>query len=368
MPGADFPTSPEALESEWLHRALQRAGALPAGARITGFHAEALGEGAGLIGQVCMVELHYAEGAAEAPARIIAKFPTASPENRAVADTYDMYRREVHFYAGLAGRAAIATPRCWFASLAPDSSDFALLLEDISDRRLGDQTLGCGAEDARTAVDALAKFHAAHWGAADDPAPAFAPPHSNPAQAARMAAGFRAGWPRVEEQFSELVPPEVMDFAPRVPERVGALLEELCRPPLTLVHADYRLDNIFFAAKPAHPPVTLIDWQSIAKARGPLDLAYFLTQSVQLPERRRHERELVQRYHAALCAGGARNYSFEDCWLDYRRAALYLLCYAVVIAGTLELGNERGIALARALLSRSCAAIADLRAGELLPA
>ena len=50
-------------------------------------------------------------------------------------------------------------------------------------------------------------------------------------------------------------------------------------------------------------------------------------------------------------------YDLDRCRERYRVCALYLLCYAVVIAGTLDMGNERGKTLARTLLGNSLSAL-----------
>jgi hypothetical protein len=81
------------------------------------------------------------------------------------------------------------------------------------------------------------------------------------------------------------------------------------------------------------------------------------------------EEDLVGRYHAALSAalaGKGIDYPEQRCRERYRLCALYLLCYAVVIAGTLDMGNERGQALARTLLGNSLAALDEMNAFELL--
>jgi hypothetical protein len=77
------------------------------------------------------------------------------------------------------------------------------------------------------------------------------------------------------------------------------------------------------------------------------------------------EEDLVARYHAALIGHGI-DYPLDRCRERYRRSALYLLNYAVVIAGTLDMGNERGQALARTLLGNSLAALDELDAFALL--
>ncbi len=63
------------------------------------------------------------------------------------------------------------------------------------------------------------------------------------------------------------------------------------------------------------------------------------------PEHRRGLRratsDLVNDYREALVGLGVADYTAEQCWKDYRTAALHCLEYAFVIAGSLEPGNER---------------------------
>ena len=74
----------------------------------------------------------------------------------------------------------------------------------------------------------------------------------------------------------------------------------------------------------------------------------------------RHTRD---RYLIAIrCVLLHLDYALDTCRERYRVSTLYLLNYAVTIAGTLDLQNERGTRLARTLLGNSMAALADLDA------
>ena len=75
--------------------------------------------------------------------------------------------------------------------------------------------------------------------------------------------------------------------------------------------------------------------------------------------------DLVAFYHSELASRGI-DYSLERCRERYRVCALYLLCYAVVIAGTLDLANERGAALGRTLLRNGLQALDEMDAFSLL--
>ena len=366
--GIRLPAGPDELDAPWLTRALHSSGVLAADRRVRACSAQPLGAGGGLIGLVAAVQLEYDGDAGAAPRRVIAKFPSPVPANRAVADTYDMYGREVRFYQQLAGSLPIGQPHCYFAGRAADSSDFVLLLEDLSDRRIGDQVVGSDVADARIVVDAMAALHAVHWGRTAEPQFGWLTTHANDAQIAGMEAGFAHGWPRFAAEFADLVPASVRRWGHRVGPATRQILTALCEGPLTVCHADFRLENMFFAARPEQPDFAIIDWQSITKSAGAQDLAYYLTQSLPTEVRRVHEQELLQRYLDGLRAGGVADYDRARLWQDYRRAALYLLDYAVVIAATLDLSNARGAAIARARSARACAALEDLDCAALLPA
>jgi aminoglycoside phosphotransferase (APT) family kinase protein len=340
-----FPTTPEALTDNWLSAVLDTA--------VDGHRVEYLGEGTGVIGLVTRVHLTSADG----PESLIAKFPSPAPENRAVAATYDMYGREVRFYQDIASHLPMRTARCFHAEHDPDTQDFVLLLEDLTGYRIGDQVAGCTLPEARAVVDAIAALHAATWTGAGFSG---LPSHASDMQRDGMIAGFQMGWPVVIERFPELVPERALTSAGRMPEAIGRLLADMCTDPVCLSHADVRLDNIFFGTD---GDIVLVDWQSVCTSAPEQDLAYFLTQSV--PRGILSSEDLVLRYHTALTSHGI-DYPLERCRARYRISALYLLCYAVVIAGTLDMGNERGRRLARTLLGNSLQALDEMNAFELL--
>ena len=342
-PMASFPSAPEQLDAAWLSAAL--------GHPVADFRVSHFSEGAGVVGLVTRVHLTAAQG----PPSIIAKFPSPTAENRAVAHTYNMYGREVHFYQKTAKTISLRTPICHHAEFDPQTQDFVLLLEDLQGYRIGDQVAGCSRNEALAVLDAIADLHSSLW---DRPPPDMLS-HNNPMQRDGMIAGFRAGWPTVLEHFGDLLPDEARPAGEKMPERVAGLLQEMCRSPICLAHADVRLDNIFFG----DDEVVLVDWQSVCTSAPEQDLAYFVTQSI--PPKVRAMEDWPALYQAALAQRGV-DYSLELCRRRYRIAALYLLCYAVVIAGTLDMGNERGQALARTLLGNSLSALQEMDAFALL--
>jgi hypothetical protein len=337
---SDFPATPAELDATWLTEV--------SGTNVQAFDVAPLGEGQGVIGQVTRVRATTDAG----PVSYVIKFASNKPENRAVAETFDMYRREVHFYQSLSERLPVRTPRCLAARHDPESGDFVLVLEDLADCRVGDQIKGASLSEARSVVTALAAFHAATWEKSIEGVPS----HDVPAQREGIAGGFRAGWPVVEARFPEVIPAEARPVASNLADQIGNLIAELTTPPQCVVHADVRLDNILFDGN----EVVLVDWQSTCTSSGEQDLAYFLTQSVDEDTLAANQDALIELYHNMLVERGVKGHSLDDCRARYGTAALYLLSWAVVIAGTLDMGNERGEQLARTLLSRSLRAVSDL--------
>ena len=338
---APFPTTPEGLSTAWLSKAL--------GYPVRGFRVSHFSEGAGVMALVTRLHLDADQG----PSSLIAKFPSPAAENRAVAQLYNMYGREVHFYQEIAAAIRLRTPICHYADFDPANSDFVLLIEDLQGLRIGDQVAGCTRPEALAVIDAIAELHSSGWGAA---APAVIS-HNNPMQRDGMIAGFQAGWPVVLEHFSDLIPKAALPVGERMPSLVAPLLERLCSEPTCLTHADVRLDNIFFGGN----EIALVDWQSVCVSAPEQDLAYFVTQSI--PPKVRTKEDWPARYHAALISRGI-DYPIERCRERFLLASLYLLCYAVVIAGTLDLGNERGQALGRTLLGNAMSALEEMDAFE----
>ncbi|MCR9279717.1 MAG: ecdysteroid 22-kinase family protein [Pseudomonadaceae bacterium] len=345
---ADYPTHPDEVTIDFLRQAT--------GWSLNDFRVELFGAGAGVIGMVCRVHLT----GDDCPDSIIAKFPSPAEENRAVAASYDMYGREYRFYRDIAGDLPLRVPATYYSAYNEDTMDFIILMEDLQGYRIGDQVAGCSLDEAHAVLDWLAGFHANTW---EDPAFAHLMSHDNPSQRDGMVGGFGFGWPVVKETFGDLIPASIEAIGDTFADHIPALLSGMCEGPLAVAHADVRLDNIFFGAGDNEGEVALVDWQSICRSAPEMDVAYFITQSV--PQNLRDQDALLRHYHAALSSHGI-DYSLAALQERYKVAALYLLAYAVVIAGTLDLANERGKALGRTLVGNAMTALDEMNAAELL--
>jgi hypothetical protein len=315
---------PEAIDAAWLTRALQSAGV---DAVVRAFEAKPVGTGQ--IGDSIRYRLTYERGGEAAPASLVGKFPAADPASFNAGVSGGNYVREVMFYRSLAPTAGVATPRAYVAEVDPASGEFVLLMEDLAPAEQGDQLRGVTLDQARLATDEAAKLHASHWG--DEALDGF--PWMVGARGAvlKPIAGDATlvSWRGFRERYAERLSAEVIEAGARLAERIERFRALGCGPR-SLVHHDFRPDNMMFATAAGGRAITVLDWQSVGLGAGPLDLGYFLAGALAPDVRRAHEAELLARYHAGLMRGGVSGYDAEDLRRDYAKGGLHLMMIAFV--------------------------------------
>jgi len=322
-----------------------------------------IAQGKGMLSELGVLTITYASGIG--PATLVVKLPAEHEANRAVAVAFHCYEREAGYFRDAAGRVADWLPTVYFSELdGPDR--FAILMEDLSDYRVGDQVLGCDGEDAALALRSLAGIHAAFWNDIDRPELEVFPYHFPSYFSEGLYQGVAAGWDNMLSRFGADLPVYIRDSKDRYIAAVGKMQEWIASAPLTLVHGDFRLDNLFFGTSPEHRPFVACDLQGSVRGKGIHDVAYLLTQSLRTEERRAHERDLVRLWQMSLAEHGVGDYTFDDAWHDYERAALYMWTYAVVNSGALDPVNDRGRAWMQQMVTRTAATIDDLGLFELL--
>lgn len=364
MATTTIPTTFDALTTAWLTRALHDGGQAGA-ATVTGVSYEPVGQGVGILCQLARLTLDYEGEAAGAPRTLIAKMPSHDPQTRGMVSIFRFYEREVRFYRELASEVDIRTARAYYSDFDPATGDFILLLEDLAAARLGDQLAGCSIEDAELTIREIAKLHTAWWNSPKLDELTWMPEARDPINKAGVAL-YPQAWPSFMERLGHTLPEEMQRIGERLGAQVGDILDRFVEGPRTICHGDLRQDNLFFAAKPGDAPLTLIDWQIALRGVGTYDIGYFMSQSVDVELRRRHEQDLLTLYHGLLVDGGVADYSYEQLLEDYRWTVLFCFAYPVMGGGLGDLSNERGYQLGAAMMDRSAAAIMDWKAGDLL--
>ncbi len=358
--GLKVPRELGEISPRWLNEALG-ADRQPGGHPVVGYAVEPIAEGTGFINQLFRLRLHYGSGTAPAssslPRTVIVKLPSADPLLRSVFDKLGQNRREVMFYRELADRAQVRTPRGYHCGMDPDSTDTILLLEDMSHARQGDSVAGCTMEEARRCLLALAGFQAQWWDSPLLERLDWMPWRE--AEACTYRELYDGAWSSLLAQAGDGMPQGLRSLGDRVATESHRIKARLTKPPCTIIHGDYRLDNCFFHDSPEPGPV-VADWEFCVRGRGVYDAATFISEAFPPQQRRREELALVRAYHAALEEGGVRGYSFDECWEDYRLSMLELFVFWVVTGGYCAYEGERAQLYLRNTLERIGAAISDL--------
>ena len=251
---------------------------------------------------------------------------------------------------------------------------FVLVLEDLRDLEVPVQVAGVAAGRARLAVREIASLHGQFWGAVDCPALSgcrdiFAPKIRRFLQIACLLC-----LPVVIERFGDSFSPQTRRLAETLAPRITAHFAAVSAGPRTLVHGDYRGENMFFgpeagggASASGGDDFVVVDWQGCGLGPGLYDVAYFLGTNVAPGDRRRIEREALEEYHDIVRRLGARDFTFDDCWRSYRQNMLGVLVACIVGCRGLDLGFQRLHDLVKSALERALAAIEDLDVAEFLP-
>jgi hypothetical protein len=353
-----LPATPDQLTPPYLTEALRRAGALGNDGAVRTSRWTRLGEGVGFIGIVARLDLEY-EGRA-GPTSIIAKFPSSEEGARTIGNLYGLYEREVRFYRQIAERSQLRCARCYLAEWDAHAGQSLILLEDLAAHgAVGDQLAGCSPAAATLALGHLARFHARWWGSRDMREIPWLQRGTDLVRLS-MTKVYEDSLGPFLEAFGDRLASEVRKCVPNLNERVLAAMEEFDRrDEYTIVHGDFRIDNIFFGHPGGPYELAVIDWQSPNRGWGAYDLAYFMAGSMPPEQRRAGERAALERYHDTLTGGGVRSYSFDELLVDYRASLMVYLAIFVVNGATLERSNERAVQLFEVIFDRLNSAIVD---------
>ena len=98
---------------------------------------------------------------------------------------------------------------------------------------------------------------------------------------------------------------------------------------ITLVHRDPHTLNVLYSYDRKNVKVKLIDWQSWRVDTGTDDIAYYMACHWPTEFRQNVEQDLVKHYHDQLLMFGVIDYSWEDCWYDYRASVIRCLFFLV---------------------------------------
>jgi Phosphotransferase enzyme family len=269
-----------------------------------------------------ILKLRYAAGAPkDLPERVVCKLAIGAQSVMAA-----FYENEVQIYAGVRPDLLIEAPRSLGALYDPESAQFVLMLEDLSQRgaRFPNVTQEVALSSVEALVDTLAALHAGHW------------------QSPRFAGDL--SWlqshlhGRVAHVMNELAPPLIQHeidsqafkremvqrlrtTGPELLAGVKCLQQHQSRLPQTLLHGDTHLGNTYLLPQGS---AGLLDWQLSVRGYCMHDVSYLVVTSLPIALRRAHERALLNRYRERLMSLGVQNApDAEQMWNEYRRAVVW---------------------------------------------
>ncbi len=295
-------------QSEWLVGALRLAGLIPFGASVSSVDVAPFKPTESLKSSMGRVMVSFVDrDGVEGQVRALAKFaPVGSGFRSEIVYTWQQVNeREAAFYQHLAPLVPIRVPKAYFAGATRFAGRMCLLLEEFQGVQEVDEGVGASLEQVEAVIDGMAQLHAHFWGVTDEEA--------------------KASWPQTQRVLG---PEAVMDGLvwAKAPEAFHTIWRHTWRQarrnPLTLLHGDLRVGNVLFDEDTQ--PI-FIDWQASRLGQGALDLAFFLTLSVDTALRREHQERWLVRYHRALVRHGVSDYSAQDFAEHFRLNQLYTL-------------------------------------------
>ncbi len=323
-----IPETAEDVTRQWIEESIGDGSALKA------FDIQMLSEGRGFAGMTYKLGLNW-EGS-NAPSSVVMKLHSTDPAKARMI--MHGYKGEKKFYEDFADHTPLHTPALHFAEVDEELARYVLILEDLDYIEFGDQIAGGSDEQVIEAVKGLARHHAAFW---EDKRIGAIPVPDEPVEPKVLHPLLLELIEDVRGTFGRGLP-LVLSCASLIIESIGAPDFE---PPktriirqYTLVHTDYRLDNMGFDADGR---LTVIDWGCTPGACHN-DLAYFLSCSMTADQITRLWDDLVTTYYDELTGAGVSNYEMINLQAGLREALIGQCMIILLALGIFSRYNRDG--------------------------
>jgi hypothetical protein len=364
-----IPIGIEDITSQWLTGALTESGVLKENA-VKSVERNIIGEGQGYVGTLARLSIEYEQPDESLPQTMIAKIPTQERKSKMIMEAFWNYERENRLYEEILPQLSMRTPLCFYSNFDRGKGEkwmnkvyrryrslpkpllglyfiyagfrnlrlkrrYILLLEDFGDLEQIPQLEGCSFDDAKMTMKPLGVAHAALW---ESPQleKFWLKDH---ADFTNMMAFLSDRWqPIINKTHPGKVSSKMQAFFECLKKNNNKLDAYTKARPHTLIHTDYRLDNIFFDRE--NNEIAVIDWQGCCPGLGLFDTAFFILCNCNTPLNREQTEELVATYHQGLVEGGVSNYNLDECMSDYTYGLLLAMRYWLIIIGGIEVEKD----------------------------
>lgn len=348
-------STPEQITTNWLTSALRESGHLPKG-NVSGVEHKIIGTGK--MGDNARLTLTY-DGDYQAPATLIAKLPATDETARGMAGALGAYYNEVMFYRHLAGRTAMVTPKIYVNEVNDEGTDFVILMEDLAPAEPGSQLVGESVENTRASLREASKLAVAFYGDESIGELDYVTSPARTDGGAQGAALMEQCWPQFVDRFRHGLSEECLSFGELYVENHLKFVTRFSGPK-TLVHGDFRCENVLYNRSSA----TVVDWQTVGESSALTDAAYFLGGSVDIDKRREWEKSLIDEYAGWLSSAGIA-LSANECWEQYREFSMHGIVITV-LGAVFTAAEERSDKMFLAMIQRHLQQCVDLDSAEFL--
>src|SRR5262245_26855169 len=361
------PKTIEEISAPWMTEVLRGAGILRR-ATVDAVNVRAIGQGLGFLSGRARVTLTYDQSEEGAPATVVVKLPATVKEAVDVAESTHAYEREIRFYREVAPHTPIRVPQMFATIMEPADGAFILVMEDLKGLTAGDQVIGMSRAEVLAAVQTIAPLHAQWWDGERLQGLPWVPSVEQQLKMLSLTPeAIRKAWPHFLETFGESLPPGGRALGERIIRHLDSILAAFVKGTRTLVHFDYRADNLFIDDVTREAPIVVVDWQLTMWGLGAYDVARLAGGSLSPAQRGGHHEEIVQCWHQGLMEGGVTGYSREDAWHDYRLSAIMAMLNPVLVYYMFKTGGRRGTALGAAMSERFFCDLVECGAEAVVP-
>jgi aminoglycoside phosphotransferase (APT) family kinase protein len=361
------PKTMEEISAPWMTDVLRGAGILRR-ATVRAVDVQAIGQGVGFLSGRARVTISYDRAEEGAPATVVVKLPASIKEGIAFAESTHAYEREIRFYREVAPRTPIRVPRMLATIMEPGDNVFILVMEDLKGLTAGDQVIGMSRAQVLAAVRTIAPLHALWWNGDQRQALPWVPSVEQQLKMLSLTPEtIRTAWPLFLESIGGSLPPGGRALGERILRHLEGILAEFVKGTRTLVHFDYRADNLFLDDQTPKAPIVVVDWQLAMWGLGAYDVARLAGGSIPPAERGGHHEEIVRCWRQGLTAGGVTGYSYEEAWHDYRLSAIVATLNPVLVHYMFKTGGGRGTALGAAMAERFFGDLVECGAEAVVP-
>ncbi len=312
----DIPVAYDLISDEWLTNVLC---AKVAGARVISHALDQADDGTSNRRRIFLV-YNDAGNQAGLPASVFCK-ATQSLESRYAIGLNRSTEAEAIFYNNIRPVLDIEAPAGLFCNVDPVSLNSILIMKDMTGQvTFCDERTEVPLARARSQVELLAKLHGTFYNPAHQHLIAPYQFITGWCDLTEEAIGWSAGRQVGFKAGEAVIPARLFRRAAEVDPATIRAMQAHKDLPATLVHNDVHLKNWYIAGG---GKMGLADWQICVRGSGVRDLAYTISTSLTVENRRNWEVDLIKYYLDCLEAEGASPLNFDETWLAYRQQLLF---------------------------------------------